>query len=257
MENSKIFELFEKEEIHNNLHIESSHFGKEELNVKDDGQNKSIFESFATTSLNYFKDSKHGEDYFNYDTDNECCSNFVSKKELKNIIYNHSTYKESDFVKLSRLGNGAYGQVFKVKNKDTNKIYALKEINKLKLIKENKFHQILIENEILKVCSHPNIVKYYGFYENESTFSIIEEYCPFGDLSTFLQENKQKLSIPEIQYIIAQIILCLEYLSIKNIIHRDIKPEKIVIGDNFNIKLIDFSTANFFEKIFDTETNRF
>ena len=257
MKNTKIFELFEKEKLNQRLHKESIHFGKEEIKEKDDGHNNKNFEFFDTTSVNYFKESKHGEDYLNYDTDNECPTDFASKKELKNINYNHSTFKESDFIKLARLGSSAYGQVYKVKNKDTNKIYALKEINKLKLIKENKFHQILIENEILKVCSHPNIVKYYGFYENESTFSIIEEYCPFGDLSTFLQENKQKLSIPEIQYIIAQIIICLEYLSIKNIIHRDIKPEKIVIGDNFNIKLIDFSTANFFEKIFDTETNRF
>jgi len=257
MENPKIFELFEKEEIHSNLHTESSHFGKEEIKEKDDRHNKSIFESFATTSLNYFKESKHCEDYFNCDTDNEYCSNFASKKELKNLIYNHSTYKESDFVKLSRLGNGAYGQVFKVRNKDTNKIYAIKEINKLKLIKENKFYQIFIENEMLKFCSHPNIVKYYGFYENESTFSIIEEYCPFGDLSTFLHENKQKLTIPEIQYIIAQIIICLEYLSTKNIVHRDIKPENFLITDNFNLKLIDFGTATFLEKIFDIETNRF
>ena len=256
MENSKIFELFDKEEIHHNLH-ECSHFGKEELKDKDDEHNKSIFESFASTSLNYFKDSKHGEDYFNYDTDNECYSMAASKKELKNIIYNHSKYKESDFIKLSRLGYGAYGQVFKVKNKDTNKIYALKEINKLKLIKENKLYQIFIENEMLKFCSHQNIVKYYGFYENESTFSIIEEYCPFGDLSNFLLENKQKLTIPEIQYIIAQIIICLEYLSTKNIVHRDIKPENFLITENFNLKLIDFGTATFLEKKFDTEINKF
>ena len=248
MENSKIFELFEKEQI-DNLHTE--------IKEKDEGHNKSIFESFVTTSLNYFKESKHGEDYFNYDTDNECCSNFASKKELKNMIYNHSTYKESDFVKLSRLGNGSYGQVFKVKNKNTNKIYALKEINKVKLIKENKLYQIFIENEMLKLCSHPNIVKYYGFYESENTFSIIEEYCPFGDLSTFLHENKQKITIPEIQYIIGQIIICLEYLSTKNIIHRDIKPGNFLITDNFNLKLIDFGTATFLDKIFDIEKSRF
>jgi len=257
MEKSKIFELFEKEEIYHKFHLESSHFGKEELKEKDDGHNKSIFESFATTSMNYFKESKHGEDYFNYDTDNECCSNFASKKELKNIIYNYSTYKESDFVKLSRLGNGSYGQVFKVKNKNTNKIYALKEINKLKLIKENKLYQIFIENEMLKFCSHPSIVRYYGFYENESTFSIIEEYCPFGDLSTFLHENNQKLTIPEIQYIITQIIICLEYLSSKNIVHRDIKPGNFLITDNFYLKLIDFGTATFLDKVFDIETNKF
>ena len=257
MKNTNIFELLEKEKLHQKLKKESIHFGKEETKQKNDGDNNKNSDFLDPTSLNCFKESKCGEDYFNYDSDNECSTDFASKKELKSIINNHSTYKESDFIKLSRLGSCSYCQVYKVKNKNTNKIYALKEINKLKLVKENKLYQVLIENEIFKACSHPNIVKYYGFYENENTFSIIEEYCPFGDLSTFLHENKQKLTIPEIQYIIAQIIICLEYLSTKNIVHRDIKPENFVIKDNFNIKLIDFDTATFFEKIFDSETNRF
>jgi len=257
MKNMNFFELLEKEKDHQNLHKQSSHFGTEDIKKKDDRHNKKNIEFFDKISFSHFKELKNGEDYFNYDEDTECCSNFISKKELKNIIYNLPTYKESDFIKLSRLGSCAYGQVYKVKNKDTNNIYALKEINKIKLIKENKLYQIFIEKEIFKVCLHPNIVKCYGFYENESTFSFIEEYCPFGDLSTFLNENKQKLTIPEIQYIIAQIIIVLEYLSTKNIVHRDIKPENFLIADNFNLKLINFGNSHFLDKIFDIETNRF
>ena len=225
MKNTNIFELLEKEKLHQRLHKESILFGKEKIKEKDDGHINKNFEFFDDTSLYYFRESKYDKDYLNYDTNSECPTNFASKKELKNIIYNHSTFKESDFIKLARLGSNSYCQIYKVKNKDTNKIYALKEIDKLKLIKEINLHQMLVEYEIFKVCSHPNIIKYYGCYENESTFSIIEEYCPFGNLSTFLHENKQKLTISEIQYIIAQIIICLEYLSTKNIVHRDIKPE--------------------------------
>ena len=254
-----IFDLFETEPIQNNLSTESNHFIKEKSKDIENEQNKNICESsFVSTSLNYFKDTKHGgDDYFMDETDNECGSNFVSRKELQNIIYKNSVYKESDFIKISKLGNGSYGQVFKVKHKETNKIYALKEINKPKLIKENKAYQMYVENEMLKLCSHKNIVNYYGFYENKYTFSIIEEYCPYGDLSSFLNENKQNLSLSEIQYIIGQIILCLEYLSTKKIIHRDIKPENFLITDNFTLKLIDFGTATLLGKIFDIETNKF
>ena len=254
-----IFDLFETEPIQNNLPTESNHFIKEKSKDIENEQNKNICESsFVSTSLNYFKDTKHGgDDYFIDETDNECGSNFVSRKELQNIIYKNSVYKESDFIKISKLGNGSYGQVFKVKHKETNKIYALKEINKPKLIKENKAYQMYVENEMLKLCSHKNIVNYYGFYENKYTFSIIEEYCPYGDLSSFLNENKQNLSLSEIQYIIGQIILCLEYLSTKKIIHRDIKPENFLITDNFTLKLIDFGTATLLGKIFDIETNKF
>ena len=253
-----IFDLFETEPIQNNLPTESNHFIKEQSKDIENEHNKNFCESFVSTSLNYFKDTKHGgDDYFMDETDNECGSNFVSRKELQNIIYKNSVYKESDFIKISKLGNGSYGQVFKVKHKETNKIYALKEINKPKLIKENKAYQMYVENEMLKLCSHKNIVNYYGFYENKYTFSIIEEYCPYGDLSSFLNENKQNLSLSEIQYIIGQIILCLEYLSTKKIIHRDIKPENFLITDNFTLKLIDFGTATLLGKIFDIETNKF
>ena len=256
--NKTIFDLFEVEPIQNSLPTESNHFTKPEaINLVED-KNSNLLESFASLSLNYFKDSKHGpEDYFYEESDNECGSNFVSRKELQNILYKNSTYKESDFIKISKLGNGSYGHVYKIRHKETNKIYALKEINKIKLNKENKSYQIFVENEMLKLCSHKNIIKYYGFYETNSNFSIIEEYCPYGDLSSFLNENKNNLTLIEIQYIIAQIITCLEYLSYKKIIHRDIKPENFLITDNFTLKLIDFGTATFLGKIFDTETNRF
>ena len=173
------------------------------------------------------------------------------------IKINNSIYKESDFKKISRLGNGAYGQVFKIKNKETNELFALKEINKSLLKKEEKYYQIQIENYMMQICSHRNIAKYYGSFENKNYFWIIEEYCPYGDLSSYLSENKFHLTTEEIQYIIAQMITCLEYLSTKNIIHRDIKPENFLITENFTLKLIDFATATFLGKVFDEKKNEF
>ena len=166
--NQTIFQLFETEPIQNSLPTENNHFTKEKAIDQQEELNQNVLESFVSNSINYFKDIKHGggEDHYFDETDNECGSNFVSKKELENIIYKNSKYIESDFVKIARLGNGSYGHVFKVRHKETNNIYALKEINKLKLNKENKMHQIYVENEMLKLCSHENIVKYYGFYEN-------------------------------------------------------------------------------------------
>ncbi len=248
-----IFDILNNEQnLKNNImQSQSNYFSK-----SDEEQNDDARESWIGSSFNYFKESKpEGEEFFMEESEYEDKSSF-QKNESGNII-NNSTYNENDFMKISRLGNGSYGQVFKIKQKETNKIFALKEINKSKLLKENKYYQLKTENDILKLCSHPNIVKYYGFYENQITFSIIEEYCPYGDLSSFISENKQNLSISEIQYIIGQIIICLEYLSTKSIIHRDIKPENFLITDDFNLKLIDFGTATFFGKIFDSETNEF
>ena len=211
------------------------------------------------SSFNYFKESRvSGEEYFMDESDIDDRSSFASKNEPEKLYNNNnSTIKESDYIKISKLGSGSYGQVYKAKHKETNKIYAIKEINKAKLNKENKYYQAIIENEMLKICNHPNVVKYFGFYEDKENFSIIEEYCPYGDFASFINENKQNLSVIEIQYIIGQIIICLEYLSTKNIIHRDIKPENFLLTDNFNLKLIDFGTSTFLGKIFDTKTNNF
>ena len=209
------------------------------------------------TSINYFieKDDVQ-EDSDNFSSATPEKLSFDLKKEScsfeKHII--NPVYKESDFKKISRCGSGSYGQVFKIKN---NEYFALKEIDKLKLEKEEKYYQIQIENSMMQLCSHVNIAKYYGSFENKDYFWIIEEYCPYGDLSTFLSENKFQLSTEEIQYIIAQMIICLEYLSTKNIIHRDIKPENFLITENFKLKLIDFATATFIGKVFDDKKKEF
>ena len=250
-----IFDILEYEQQLNNkaLFSQSSYFYNFEENHIEEAKDSNV-----GSSINYFKDSRvSADDYFDDESDIDAKSSFMSKNEPEILINNNSSSKESDYVKLSRLGCGSYGEVFQVKHKETNKIYAIKEINKAKLIKENKYYQAIIENEMLKECNHPNIVKYFGFYETQENFGIIEEYCPYGDLSSFINENKQNLSILEIQYIIGQIIICLEYLSTKNIIHRDIKPENFLLTDNFNLKLIDFGTSTFIGKIFDTKTNNF
>ena len=251
-----IFDLLEYEQQVNYKpnFSNSSYFSNFEDNHIDDPR-----ESNAGSSFNYFKDSHvSAEEYFMDESEIDERSSSISKNIPENLYNNNnSLLKESDYIKLSQLGNGSYGQVFKAKHKETNKIYAIKEINKAKLIKENKYYQAIIENEMLKICNHPNIVKYYGFYETQENFAIIEEYCPYGDFASFILENKQNLSINEIQYIIGQIIICLEYLATKNIIHRDIKPENFLLTDNFNLKLIDFGTSTFLGKIFDTKTNNF
>ena len=251
-----IFDILEYEQ---KVNYKTNFSNSSYLSNLEDNYMEDIRESNAGSSFNYFLDSHtSNEEYFMDESDIDDRSSSISKNITENFYNNNnSLIKESNYIKLSKLGSGSYGQVFKAKHKETNKIYAIKEINKTKLIKENKYYQAIIENEMLKICNHPNIVKYYGFYETKENFAIIEEYCPYGDFASFILENKQNLTIKEIQYIIGQIIICLEYLSTKNIIHRDIKPENFLLTDNFNLKLIDFGTSTFLGKIFDTNTNNF
>ena len=128
-------------------------------------------------------------------------------------------------------------------------IYAIKIIDKKKIDRENRTYQIFVENEMLNLCDNINIISIYGYYEDIDKFYLVEEYCKKGDLSKFLENNIHNLQLEEIKFITAQIVLSLEYLGSLKIIHRDVKPENIMIDSNFNLKLIDFGTSTFKGKI--------
>jgi 3-phosphoinositide dependent protein kinase-1 len=227
-------------EIENNNEINDDQNQKNILNNNED-------DLFRSSSVDYFRTSNAFETLLLNEKTNLQKTKMTSK----------NNFNENDFEILSRLGNGAYAEVFKAKHKKTSQLYAIKIIDKKLIEKENKTYQIFVENEMLNLCNHPNIISIYGYYEDCDNFFIVEEYCKKGDLSEFMINNLNKLSIEEIKFIISQIVLCLEYLGSLNIIHRDIKPENFMIDKNFTLKLIDFGTATFKGKILDEDSYQY
>ena len=119
-----IFDILEYEQQLNNkaLFSQSSYFYNFEENHIEEAKDSNV-----GSSINYFKDSRvSADDYFDDESDIDAKSSFMSKNEPEILINNNSSSKESDYVKLSRLGCGSYGEVFQVKHKETNKIYAIK-----------------------------------------------------------------------------------------------------------------------------------
>ena len=227
-------------EIENNNELNDDQNQKNNLNNNED-------DLFRSSSVDYFRTSNAFESLLLNEKTNLQKTKMTSK----------NNFNENDFELLSRLGNGAYAEVYKAKHKKTSQIYAIKIIDKKLIEKENKTYQIFVENEMLNLCNHPNIISIYGYYEDSENFFIVEEYCKKGDLSEFMINNLNKLSIEEIKFIISQIVLCLEYLGSLNIIHRDIKPENFMIDKNFTLKLIDFGTATFKGKILDEDSYQY
>ena len=235
--------------------IESSH----QIEVKEIGVQQSkegttyINEEdfFRNSSVDYFRTSS-----FSGVRNSEIESSSEEGDNNQPKMTSKFSFQSKDFEIISSLGNGAYGDVFKAKHKITGEIYSIKVIDKKMIEKENKGYQIFVENEMLNYCNHPNIIKIFGFYEDKESFYLVEEYCQKGDLAEFLNQNSI-LTKEEIQFIVGQIVLCLEYLSTLHIIHRDIKPENFMIDKNFNLKLIDFGTATFKGKVLDEETYKF
>ena len=165
------------------------------------------------------------------------------------LIINCNNKNPKDQYKIiKKLGKGAYGTVWKVRNINTGLFRAMKRIKKMRN-NMNKINEIVNEIEILKNLDHPNIVKIFEFFIEADGYYIITEYCHGGELFQAIK-LKGFFSEDKAANIIYQVFNAMNYChnTIK-VIHRDLKPENIMIEsiDNetgyYNIKIIDFGTA--------------
>ena len=158
----------------------------------------------------------------------------------------------ADYKKLNFLGEGSFASVYRVQNRITDSIRAMKIINKSSNISAEDDREILNEINILRTLDHPNILKIFEFYSNKESYSIVTELCSGGEL---FQEivDKGPFSENYSAYVIFQILSAINYCHNMKIVHRDLKPENILIVDrdknNYpRIKICDFGTSKMFEK---------
>ena len=141
------------------------------------------------------------------------------------------------------LGSGAFGHVYLVVHNFTKKKYALKVINKRKLLQTyGNCELIYNEIEIHSKLNHPNIIRLYNTLETDEEISILLEYAEHGSLFNLIQKENGFPESKAYEYFI-QIVNAVYFLHQNNIIHRDIKPENILIGENNELKLCDFGWA--------------
>ena len=161
---------------------------------------------------------------------------------IKQII----NYKEiTEFEFKEKIGIGKFGIVRRGVHKGTKRKVAIKFINKTKMTNQDR---ILLSNEIdiLSVVRHPSLINLYEVIDYYDICYIITEYVHGVDLYTYVEDKNYK--IPEFRIVsIIQQLCCAEYyLNIFGIIHRDIKPEHLLLDDKYEeptIKLIDFGLA--------------
>ena len=145
-----------------------------------------------------------------------------------------------------KLGNGKFGLVKLGINKQTKEKVAIKIMNKKKM-DTSDIELMRTEIEILKICQHPNIIRLYDIFENVDYIYIIMEYCPGGDLFSFLE--KRKFQLPEVRTAIIMNKMCeavFYFQSYFGVIHRDLKPENILMtssSDDGDIRILDFGLS--------------
>jgi serine/threonine protein kinase len=160
-----------------------------------------------------------------------------------------------DFEILCVLGRGSYGKVFQVKKKATGRIYAMKVLLKEEVIEKDTIESTNSERMLLETVDCPFVVTLRFAFQTPAKLYLILDYVHGGDMFARLEKAPgYKLSVDEVRFYAAQLVVTYEYLHNHSIIYRDLKPENILIDETGYVRLTDFGFA---KKIHGDHTDTF
>ncbi|XP_078509130.1 serine/threonine-protein kinase 10 [Lissotriton helveticus] len=141
---------------------------------------------------------------------------------------------------VGELGDGAFGKVYKVKNRETGVLAAAKVIETKS---EEELDDYMVEIEILASCDHRYIVHLLGAFYHDGKLWIMIEFCPGGAVDAVMLELDRGLLEPQLRVVCRQMLEALAYLHSKKIIHRDLKAGNVLLTQDGDIRLADFGVS--------------
>jgi len=170
-------------------------------------------------------------------------SNTADQKEIPEIIKDDGKGKYTTRYERGRfLGKGGFAKCYELKNLATGATTAGKIVPKSLLVKAHQRDKMAQEISLHKTLNHQYIVKLFTYFEDTDFVYIVLELCRRRSLME-LHKRRKAITEPETRYFMKQILMGVNYLHDKKIIHRDLKLGNIFLNDNMEIKLGDFGLA--------------
>jgi len=176
-------------------------------------------------------------------------------KETDFLRLKRSRLGVGDFESLKVIGRGAFGEVRLVQKVDTGQMYAMKIMRKVDMLEKEQVAHVRAERDVLAEADNPWVVKMFYSFQDSTNLYLIMEFLPGGDMMTLLMK-RDTLSEDESRFYMAECVLAIDSIHRLGFIHRDIKPDNLLLDAGGHIKLSDFGLATGLKKAHRTEFYR-
>ena len=190
-----------------------------------------------TNIVNDESEIPDNNNYLNYGSNEGKNKSYIILSFCHILVVNRNAF---DY--LSIIGKGGFGKVWKVCYKQSKKLYAMKEMNKAKIIDKKSDKSVKSERDLLAKLNHPFIINMHYSFQDSDNLYLIMDLLTGGDLRYHICK-KRYFTEDQTKFFLSCILLGLEYCHYYHIIHRDIKPENLVLDSKGYVHITDFGIA--------------
>ncbi|KFP38391.1 Rho-associated protein kinase 2, partial [Chlamydotis macqueenii] len=172
---------------------------------------------------------------------NKNIDNFLNRYEKIVEKIRALQMKAEDYDVVKVIGRGAFGEVQLVRHKLTQKVYAMKLLSKFEMIKRSDSAFFWEERDIMAFANSPWVVQLFCAFQDDKYLYMVMEYMPGGDLVNLMSNY----DVPEkwAKFYTAEVVLALDAIHSMGLIHRDVKPDNMLLDKYGHLKLADFGTC--------------
>ncbi|XP_061560730.1 serine/threonine-protein kinase MRCK alpha isoform X7 [Phycodurus eques] len=150
---------------------------------------------------------------------------------------------KDDFEILKVIGRGAFGEVAVVKVRNTDKVFAMKILNKWEMLKRAETACFREERDVLVNGDSQWITTLHYAFQDDNNLYLVMDYYVGGDLLTLLSKFEDRLPEDMARFYLAEMVLAIDSIHQLHYVHRDIKPDNILLDRNGHIRLADFGSC--------------